>query len=341
VSPARERGWFFFGLAGRDPPRLSEEAMSLQSAARRPSRPPSESPEVLSRPRVTYQGERGAASEEAAQQLLGRGAELVPCSTFELALAEVVAGTADRALVPFENSTNGAVQQPLDVLLESPLHIVGETILRVRHHLIGCHGARIDQLEVVESHPVALAQCAGFLARYSGLRREPSVDTAGSVRRVCVAANPRRAALGSARAARLYGGRILRREVQDAAINLTRFVLVSRTPAPTGDKTSLAVTIAHEPGSLHRVLQLFAQRGVDLLRVETRPVHGKPWQYLFTLDIQGSPENRALSSALREVARCSESLRILGCFPAAAPLPRAAADRTPQRSHLGPERKAR
>src|SRR5579863_7297054 len=226
---------------------------------RRTTRPPSGEARSA-RPRVTYQGERGAFSEEAALQLLGRGVDLVPCSTFDLALAEVLAGTAESALLPLENSTVGAVQQPLDLLLATPLHIVAETVLRVRHHLIGCQPARIDELEAVESHPVALAQCAGFFARHPGIRREPSADTAGSVRHVCAAGNRRRAALGSGRAARLYGGHLLRRDVQDITHYLTRFVLASREPAAAGNKTSLVVELEHRPGSLHRVLQPFASR---------------------------------------------------------------------------------
>jgi prephenate dehydratase len=272
-------------------------------------------------PRVAFQGERGAFSEEAALRLLRGRLELLACPSFEMLVASVAESAADAALLPLENSTVGGLQRPLDLLLESSLHIVAETILPVRHHLIGGPQTVFAAIETVESHPVALAQCTRFFALHPQLQQQMSADTAASVRRVCQPGHPRLAALGSARAAHFYGGRILQRDVQDSEQNSTRFVLVARQPAPAGNKTVLAVRLAHRPGSLHRVLQPLASRGFDVLRIENRPVTGTPWQYHFTLDVAGSTADARFSAALREIAQHTESCRVLGCFPAAS-LPR-------------------
>ena len=210
-------------------------------------------------------------------------------------------------------------------------------------------------MRTVESHPVALGQCERFFAAHPHLTREASDDTAASVRRVCASGDPSRAAIGSSRAARLHGGVILRRDLQDHPRNYTRFLVLARSPAappaapavpaaasampaagpmPAADtlpaagasptagaarpKLALAIKLAHAPGTLHRALAPFADRGIDLLRIESRPIPGEPWRYLFYLDLQGTPADPRVRGALAELAAEALAVRILGCFEAAA-----------------------
>jgi prephenate dehydratase len=270
-------------------------------------------------PRVAFQGERGAFSEEAAVALLGEAVRLVPRPTFESLFAAVGEGAADCALAPVENSLAGSVQACYDLLLESPLGIVGEVVIHVRHCLIGCPGSSLETIRAVESHPVALAQCGRFFAGRPGLRRVASEDTAGSVARVVARGDPTRAAIAGRRAAEIYGGVILQERVEDDDENYTRFVLLAPSPAAVGaaDKLSLVVNLPHAPGALHRALEPFARRRIDLLKIESRPVKGRPWQYHFFLDLRASSEDAGLAGALEELRGLAAGVRVLGCYPSA------------------------
>jgi prephenate dehydratase len=182
---------------------------------------------------IAYQGEPGAFSEQAAYRLLGRQAHLVPCATFAALFAQLTAGQVAAGLVPVENSLVGPLPSGDGISARGNLRVIAEIVEAIHHHLIGCMGSRLAGLAAVASHPAALAQCRRFFAVRPGLRQEESDDTAASVRRVCQEGDPERAAIGSARAARLYGGRILRRNVQDAPDNRTRFVLLAAAPVTT------------------------------------------------------------------------------------------------------------
>jgi prephenate dehydratase len=282
--------------------------------------------------RVAFQGERGAFSEEAVVKLLGEKVRLVPRPTFESLFSAISEGAADFALAPIENSLAGSVHQSYDLLLESGLHIISEVTIPIVHNLIVCPGATLDAVRVVQSHPVALAQCLGFFVQHPAIQRIASTDTAGSVREVLEKGDPAFAAIAGRRAAELYGGAILLEHLEDHRENYTRFVLLSpkQETTPDANKISLVVRVKHQPGALYSALGVFARRGIDLLKIESRPLKGSPWNYSFYLDIGGSTADETLRQALGELSERAEEFRILGCYPstqssarskAASPLP--------------------
>jgi prephenate dehydratase len=277
-------------------------------------------------PRVAFQGERGAYSEAAAFALLGAGVRTVPCPTFESLFAAVADGRAESALAPLENTLAGDVGRCLDLLQESRLSIVGEVTLRVSHNLIGCRGASLEAVRVVESHPVALAQCEQFFAERPQLSRVAADDTAASVRRITERGDAGRAAIAGSRAAQLYGGVILAEHVEDDPENYTRFVLLAPTDEAPGlannsaraDKLSLAILLPQTPGALQLALAPFAARGINLLHIASRPVKGSPWRYRLFLDFKTSTADDAAMRALAELKERAEEVRLLGFYPSAA-----------------------
>jgi len=268
--------------------------------------------------RVAFQGEPGAFSEAAAVQLLGAGITTVPRATFDSAFAAIGEGAADALMAPIENTLAGSVVRVYDLLLESSLTITAETILPIEHHLIGFPGATLAELHSVSSHPMALAQCERFFIAHPKLRRTPAEDTAGSVRMVLQGNDRSAAAIAGRRAAEQYGGAILAESIQDNAENFTRFVLLRPTPttAPDARKMSLAMRLAHSPGSLLSSLEPFARYGVNLLKIESRPIHGRPWEYQFFLDVEAE-SSQALEAALAEARKSTSELRVLGLYVAA------------------------
>ncbi|MGH9770645.1 MAG: prephenate dehydratase [Candidatus Acidiferrales bacterium] len=269
--------------------------------------------------RVAFQGERGAFSEEAAIKLLGDKVILVPCPTFEAAFSAVDDGLADYILAPIENSLAGSVHRSFDLLVDSRLNIIAEEIIPISHNLIGPPGATFEQVAVVESHPVALAQCEQFFRAHPHLRRIAAEDTAGSVRDVVQAGDRARAAIAGQRAAEIHGGKILREHLEDNCENYTRFLLLSPSPGVPGnaDKLSLVFQLDHRPGALVHALEPFARRNINLMKIESRPVHGQPWQYRFYLDLQASQNDCEVAQALSELEKLVVDLRILGSYAAA------------------------
>src|ERR1051325_9585819 len=272
-----------------------------------------------SSPRIAFQGELGAFSEAAAIQLLGENIDTVPRATFDSAFRAIEEGAADALLAPVENSLAGSVVRVYDLLIESNLGIVAETVLPIEHHLIGCPGADLAGLKSVASHPMALAQCERFFLAHPQLKRVPAEDTAGSVRDVLANGDKSAAGVAGRQAAKRYGGVILAEAIQDNAENFTRFVLLvpqadgtspltreateETSPAVSAMmkklgtrrechdeapaiKLSLALRLAHKPGALLAALQPFAAQGINLLKIESRPIHGTPWEYQFFLDVQ-------------------------------------------------------
>lgn len=266
--------------------------------------------------RVAFQGERGAFSEEAATELLGEGCSPVPCATFEDLFGAVGEGYADYILAPLENSLMGSVHRCYDLLLESSLRIVAEIVWPISHCLIGGKGASFESIQTVESHPVALAQCERFFAAHPQLKRVATDDTAGSVRRVVASGDVTKAAIAGKRAASIYGGVILREHLEDHSENYTRFVLLSAKPdaSARGSKISLMVRLSHRPGALHEALRPFVRRGIDLVRIESRPIKGRPWQYNFYLDLQAPASESELRGALDEIRKQAEEVRYLGRY---------------------------
>lgn len=269
-------------------------------------------------PRVAFQGEPGAFSEEAAIALLGGGIETIPRATFEALFSSIREGAADYALAPIENSLAGSVHKSYDLLLESHLQVVREVILPIAHNLIGTPDASLEDIESVESHPVALAQCEQFFRTHPQIMRVPALDTAGSVREIMLARDPSRAAIAGKRAAEIYGGRILVEHIEDHSENYTRFLLLSATAEPNdrADKLSLVVHLEHKAGALKRALDVFAKRNISLLKIESRPIAGSPWEYRFYLDLQTSLNDVEAVRALDELRACASDVRILGCYPA-------------------------
>src|SRR6202521_2323165 len=265
--------------------------------------------------RVAFQGEPGAFSEAAAIQLLGGAITTVPRATFEAAFMAIAEGAADAFLAPVENTLAGSVVRGYDLLLQSRLTMVEETILPIEHHLIGVPGATLAGLRSVASHPMALAQCERFFSSHPELKRIPAEDTAGSVREVLARGDKSSAAIAGRRAAEHYKGVILAESVQDNAENFTRFVLLlpeneaAAWLSPHARKVSLAMRLAHRPGALLASLEPFAKHSVNLLKIERRPIHGRPWEYQFFIDVEAGDVAR-LDLALSEVRNATSELRI-------------------------------
>jgi prephenate dehydratase len=272
--------------------------------------------------RVAFQGEPGAFSEAAAVQLLGEGIRTVPRATFDATFRAIAEGAADALLVPVENTLAGSVVRVYDLLLESTLEICGETILPIEHHLMGCPGATFAEIRAVASHPVALAQCERFFENNPALKRVPAEDTAGSVREMMGRGDKSSAAIAGRQAAGRYGAIILRESIQDNAENFTRFVLLlppeqaQRCRAKDAKKMSLAMRLAHKPGALLASLEPFSKHGVNLLKIESRPIHGKPFEYQFYVDVEAEKLEQ-LEKALKEVRLATSDLRVLGLYAAA------------------------
>ena len=274
---------------------------------------------VAKNARVAFQGERGAFSEEAAVRLLGEGISLVPRPTFEAAFSAIRDGVADYILAPIENSLAGPVHRSFDLLVDSRLNILAEVIIPIVHNLIAAPGASFDGIAVVESHPVALAQCERFFSAHPRLRRIATEDTAGSVRDVVRSGDRSSAAIAGRRAAEIYGGVILREHLEDNRENYTRFLLLSESAVvpENADKLSLVFQLDHRPGALYHALEPFARRNVNLMKIESRPVHGSPWQYRFYLDLQASRRDPEVAAALEELKQLVVDLRILGSYVSA------------------------
>ena len=273
--------------------------------------------------RVAFQGEPGAFSEAAAIQLLGDAITTVPRATFDAAFRAIDERAADALLAPVENTLAGSVVRVYDLLLQSRLTIVAETILPIEHHLIACAGATLEDIRSVASHPMALAQCEHFFSSHPGLKRVPAEDTAGSVREVLSRGDKSCAAIAGRRAAVYYHGVILAENLQDNAENFTRFVLLlpekdaTSWVSPEARKTSLAMRLTHRPGALLASLEPFAKHGVNLLKIESRPIHGRPWEYQFFIDVEAG-DVAWLDCALAEVRQATSELRVLGRYIAAS-----------------------
>lgn len=274
---------------------------------------------------ASYQGAPGAFSEDAALALLGtaaRAPRLLPCRRFEEVFDEVRAGRARAGVVPIENTLAGSVVATYDLLAARELVIVGETVRHIRHALVAPRGATVDGLRVVHSHPVALAQCEGFFRRHPSIEAVAVFDTAGAVEQVVGEGDVAHGAIASARAARVYGGEVLEDGIQDDPENYTRFLVVTRPDdappplagEPAGERTSVVFTVANAPGKLYECLGHFARRGVDLSKIESRPMRGRPFEYAFYIDLSGAAADPAVAAALDELRVSTLSVRVLGGY---------------------------
>jgi prephenate dehydratase len=273
---------------------------------------------------VAFQGELGAFSQVAAHQLAGEEFVPVPMANFEDVFVSVINGKSNCAVIPIENTLHGSVHENYDHLLKYDLPIRGETLVRIVHNLIAVPGIKFSQIRRVYSHPVALNQCRSFFAENQQIEKMTFYDTAGSVKMVMEKRLADAGAIASAAAARIYGGRILKKSIEDDRENYTRFFLLERrkrgpefvrAEAGVRYKTAVVFTTRNTPGALFRALSAFALRDLNLTKIESRPLRGKPWEYLFYLDFIGHARDAVARNALGHLAELADMLRVLGCYP--------------------------
>jgi len=282
-------------------------------------------PKRSRRQRISIQGERGAFSQVAVQQLLGPRVEILPLPRFEDVFRSLKERKVDGAVVPIENTLAGSIHENYDHLQRFQLPIVAETSVRIVHNLIVPPNVRFSSLRRVYSHPVALNQCLRFFEANPAIERVSFYDTAGSVKMIMQERPPDAGAIASHMAAEIYGARILRRSIEDDRQNFTRFFLLRtaaylrRHPLRAGAarqwKTSLVFTTRNVPGALFRSLSAFALRDLNVIKIESRPLRGKPWEYLFYLDFLGRVDAPACRNALNHLGEQADLLQILGCYP--------------------------
>lgn len=271
--------------------------------------------------RVGFQGEHGAYSEMAVFNLFPQDASVaVPLASFRDVFSAVLAGDVDFGMLPIENALAGPINDNYDLLREfTDLHIVGETQVRVEHNLIGLPGTSLDTVRRVLSHPQGLAQSKQFLDAHPQWEAVPFYDTAGSVKHIAATGDPSLAAIASAEAARVYGMEILVPGVESNHRNFTRFFLVTRKTDPgegVPNKASLVFSTADEPGALSRCLAIFSGHGVNMTKLESRPIHGRPWEYRFHVDVKLPTGPEAFDAALAELGAVAKEVRVLGIYEA-------------------------
>lgn len=277
------------------------------------------------RVRAGFQGEFGAFSQQATARLLGEQAEAVPFPRFTDVFDALVANELAYAVIPMENTLHGSVYENYDNLLRYGCRIHGETTIRISHNLMAPPGTKFSRVRKVYSHPVALNQCLDFFRDNPQVQPEPYYDTAGSARMVMADKPEGAAAIASASAAEIYGAKILKRGIEDDRQNFTRFFLLARGEDPVpqrsaaakdaGWKTSIVFSVANKPGSLFRSVAAFALRDLSLTKISSRPLRGKPFDYLFYVDVLGHAEDPQLANALRHLEELADMMRILGSYP--------------------------
>jgi prephenate dehydratase len=269
---------------------------------------------------IAFQGEPGAYSEQAVLEFFGP-VDTLPCETFDAVFSAVVSGKSESAMIPIENSLAGSIHENYDLLLRHNLFITGEHLLRIHHCLIVMPGVSKSDIKKAISHPQALGQCSGYL-RQNGIKSEAVYDTAGSVKLLKEAAVHDTAAIASRRAAELYEMQIVDEGIEDNPENYTRFLAIGPNPInPTGEsKTSLVFSLKNQPGALFKALSVFALRDINLTKIESRPLAGTPWDYLFYIDFIGSEKETHVAKALDHLGEYATMLRVLGCYPRATNL---------------------
>jgi prephenate dehydratase len=265
--------------------------------------------------RIAYQGEPGAFSEAASRQIAA-DAHLVPCRSFEDVFAAVDDNNVDFGVLPIENSIGGSIHRNFDLLLEHDLPIVGELEVPVVHHLLALPGRTLEQMKRIYSHPQALAQCDRFLRTLTGVEITATYDTAGSAKMIATDRLEDAAAIASARAAEVFGLVPLKSSIQDYQNNTTRFLVVGRRPLTSAvpDKTTIVFTLTNEPGALFKAISVFALRGIDLTKLESRPIPDRKWEYLFYVDLAVARDDVPCTRALAHLAEFAPMVRVLGSY---------------------------
>ncbi len=272
---------------------------------------------ALAKMKVAIQGELGSFSHEAAGKMLARAA-VVPCARSVEVFDRVESGSVAAAVIPIENSLAGSVAEHYDLLLTREVFIHAEFHLRIRHNLIAIRGVPLRGVRRVFSHPVALDQCRSFFGARPDVQAVPFYDTAGSVRHIVAEGLKDAAAIAPKQAAQQYGGRVLLAGIEDDQQNYTRFLLISKRPkiARGANKTSIAFALKNVPGALFKALSVFALRDISLSKIESRPIRGHPWEYVFFVDLLRGNDEPA-QNALRHLREIAEFVKVLGIYPAA------------------------
>ena len=272
--------------------------------------------EPVANPRVVYQGESGAYSEEAAAGFFGEGVSARGLAWFGDVFRALAGGEADYAMLPIENSSTGSIRQVYDLLAQYDFSLVGEWQVKVEHCLAVLPGVGLEEIRTVYSHEQGLMQCDRFLDAHRAWRRVPTLDTAGSAKQVKETGDRTAAAICSRRAARLYGLDVLAEGINHNSANHTRFVAVSPVPElrEGRDKISALFSLPHQAGSLHEILTIFAVHGLNLLKIESRPIPDRGWDYLFFLECSGDLLAPGMDGVLHELSQLSADFRVLGNF---------------------------
>ncbi len=267
--------------------------------------------------KVAFQGERGAYSEVAAKELLGKTITPIPCESFESLFDKVTHERADLGVIPIENSLVGSIHKNYDLLLEHELKVIGEVQLRVSHALIVPPGVSFKNISKVYSHPMALEQCRKFFKKHKTIAPISYYDTAGAVRMIAESGLTNSAAIASPYAAQIYKMKLLKQAIEDEKHNYTRFLLLSRAPITFKGraKTSIVFSLKNEPGALFKALSVFALRDIDLTKIESRPSRQKAWQYYFYVDFEGSVKDKLIKHALDHLVEITHFIKILGSYP--------------------------
>jgi prephenate dehydratase len=284
--------------------------------------------------KVAIQGERGSFSHEAAEQVLPL-CTVIPCARSAEVFERVRRGSVAAAVIPIENSLAGTVAEHADLLVTQPVFVQAEFLLRIVHNLIAAPGVKLDALRKALSHPVALDQCRDFFRHHPRIEPVPFYDTAGSVKHVVANRLPDAAGIASRHAAREYSGKILQAGIEDDKSNFTRFFLIRKSPEkgstrgkkiavpgyqrlipPGANKTSIAFKVKNVPGALFKSLSVFALRDISLSKIESRPMRGRPWEYVFYVDFLRGDDEPA-RNALRHLAEVAEFVKVLGVYLAA------------------------
>ena len=302
-------------VLGKEVARLPELHLALPEAAVKPGRREAAG---LS---VAFQGERGAFGEHALRRYFAEDAKAVPVPEFKDVFDAVLQGKSRYGILPIENSLTGSIHQNYDLLLQYPdVRIVGEQKIRIVHNLIGRAGTRLEDIRRVYSHPQGLAQCAAFLDAHPAWERLSFYDTAGAVKSIAEKGSAENAAIASEEAARVYGLAVLKSGIETNVQNYTRFVVIARdeTAAPRSEgppnKASLSFSVADKSGSLFLALQVLAEHGLNMKKLESRPIMGKPWQYLFYVDVDLPADLAVFSAATKKLSERTEDLRVLGMY---------------------------
>ena len=265
---------------------------------------------------IAYQGEPGSFSEQAAQNFFGDKAPLRPSQTFSEVFTYVENTSGSYGIVPIENSLFGSIHQVYDLLLKHKLYIIGEIKLRIELHLMALPATKIKNVCSIYSQLQAIGQCEQYLGKLKNVKVEAVHDTAAAARLVRERQQHDVAAIASEKAAQTHRLHILKRNVESDHRNFTRFIALSRKPVSVHEKfkTSIVFSTKNIPGALFKALAVFALREINLMKIESRPLIGKPWEYLFYLDVEGNPDHRPLKQALNHLKEMCTFVRVLGSY---------------------------